>query len=73
MGYRSGVGHVYVGYFNAPQGVGQSIHLASEAASAGGVAVSVTVGGPADQTGPSSELYQLGDVIINSVRWPGGA
>lgn len=72
VGYRTGVGSVHVGYFSAPQGVGQPINLASEAASNGRVTVSVTVGGPSGKTGPRSFLYELADLIINSVRWSGG-
>jgi hypothetical protein len=70
VGYQPGQGRVYTGYFTAPQGVGQRVALASEAASDGTITVSVTVGGPADQAGPTSLLYALGDQIINSVRWP---
>ncbi len=72
VGYRPGEGGVSIGYFSAPQGVGQQVALASEAASDGSTTVSVTVGGPSSQTGPRSLLYALGDQIINSIRWPAG-
>lgn len=72
VGYRPGAGRVFTGYFAAPQGVGQRVALASEAASDGSVTVSVTVGGPAGETGPSSLLYALGDQVINSIHWPAG-
>jgi hypothetical protein len=70
VGYQPGQGRVYTGYFAAPQGVGDRVALASVAASDGSITVSVTVGGAANQAGPSSLLYALGDQIINSVRWP---
>ena len=73
VGYRPGLGRVFTGYFAAPQGVGQPLALASEAATHGGVTVSVIVGGPAADAGPRSLLFAVGDQIINSVRWPGGA
>jgi hypothetical protein len=70
VGYRPGAGQVSTGYFAAPQGVGQPVTLASEAASDGSITVSVTVGGPSGETGSRSLLYALGDEIINSIRWP---
>jgi hypothetical protein len=70
VGYRPGAGRVFTGYFSAPQGVGQRVALASQAASDGATTVSVTVGAAASQTGPSSLLYALGDQVINSVHWP---
>jgi hypothetical protein len=73
VGYRSGVGDVHVGYFSAPQGVGQPINLASEAATDGRVTVSVTVVGASGHAGPKSYLYELADMIINGIRWAGGA
>jgi hypothetical protein len=72
VGYRTGAGTIHLGYFSAPQGVGQPVALASEAATDGGVTVSVTVAGPTSDSGPSSYLWQEADTIINSVRWPGG-
>jgi hypothetical protein len=71
VGYQPGAGRVFTGYFSAPQGVGQRVALASQAASHGAITVSVTVGAAASQTGPSSLLYALADQLINSVRWPG--
>lgn len=73
VGYRPGVGEVFTGFFAAPQGVGSQISLASEAATSRGVTVSVTVGGASSDAGPNTFLYLLGDQIINSIRWPGGA
>lgn len=70
VGYQPGVGRVSIGYFTAPQGVGQPVALATQAASDGTITVSVTVGGPSTETGPKSLLYALGDQIINSIRWP---
>lgn len=70
VGYVVGRGSVNTGYFAAPQGVGQRVALASEAATDGAVTVSVTVAGPASEAGPHSGLYGLGDLIINSVKWP---
>lgn len=70
VGYQPGQGRVSIGYFTAPQGVGQPVALATQAATDGGITVSVTVGGPSDETGPRSLLYALGDQIINSIRWP---
>jgi hypothetical protein len=70
VGYQPGEGRVSIGYFAAPQGVGQPVALATEAATDGSVTVSVTVGGPSTETGPKSLLYALGDQIINSIRWP---
>jgi hypothetical protein len=72
VGYRPGLGRVFTGYFAAPQGVGAPVALASEAATSGGVTVSVIVGGPASEAGAKSFLYALGDEIINSVKWPAG-
>ncbi len=71
VGYQPGAGRVFTGYLSSPQGVGQRVVLASEAASHGSITVSVTAGAAAGQTGPSSVLYALADQIINSVRWPG--
>lgn len=73
VGYRSGAGAVFTGFLAAPQGVGAQVSLASEAATAGGVTVTVTVGGPSSDAGANTFLYLLGDQIINSVRWPGRA
>ncbi|MGO9752932.1 MAG: hypothetical protein ACLP8S_05355 [Solirubrobacteraceae bacterium] len=73
VGYRSGAGAVYSGDLAAPQGVGQPISLAAEAASDGHLTIAVTVAAPPRDSGPSSYLYQLADQIINSVVWPGGA
>jgi hypothetical protein len=73
VGYQPGAGRVSIGYFSAPQGVGQPVALASQAASKGNVTVSVTVGGPTSETGPRSLLFALGDQIINSIRWPADA
>jgi hypothetical protein len=70
VGYQPGTGRVSIGYFSAPQGVGQPVALASEAASDGSVTVSVTIGAPSTLTGPRSLLYALGDQIVNSIRWP---
>jgi hypothetical protein len=70
VGYQPGAGRVSIGYFTAPQGVGQPVILASQSASDGNTTISVTVGGPSSQTGPRSLLFALGDQIINSVRWP---
>jgi hypothetical protein len=72
VGLRPGVGGVYTGFLAAPQGVGQNVSLASEAASAHGLTISVTVVGVSSASGPHSGLYQLGDSIVNSIRWPGG-
>ena len=72
VGYRPGVGEVFTGFFASPQGVGAQISLASEAATVGGVTVSVTVGGASSDAGPNTFLYAIGDQIINSIRWPGG-
>jgi hypothetical protein len=69
VGYRPGLGRVFIGYFVAPQGVGEPVALASEAATDGATTVSVVVGGPASEAGPRSFLYALGDAIINSIRW----
>jgi hypothetical protein len=71
VGYRQGVGEVFTGFFSAPQGVGSQIALFSEAATANGVTVSVTVGGQSSDTGPKTFLALLGDQIINSIRWRG--
>jgi hypothetical protein len=70
VGYQAGAGRASVGYFSAPQGVGQPVALASQAASDGSTTISVTVGAASDQTGSRSLLYALGDQIINSVHWP---
>jgi hypothetical protein len=72
VGHRLGAGGVFTGYFAAPQGVGDQIWLASEAATAGGVTVSVIVVAPSSDGGHDSPAAGLGDQIINSVRWPGG-
>ena len=69
VGYRPGAGSAYVGDLTAPQG-NQPASLVSEAASNGDVTVSATVVGTTSSTGPDSDLYALGDLIINSVRWP---
>jgi hypothetical protein len=73
VGYLSGTGNTYVGDLAAPQGVGQPVSLASEAASDGHLVIAVTVVGPPHDSGPSSLLYQLADQIINSIRWPESA
>jgi hypothetical protein len=73
VGYLSGAGSTYVGDLPSPQGVGQPVSLASEAASDGHLVIAVTVVGPVHDSGPNSLLYQLADQIINSVRWPGSA
>lgn len=70
VGYQPGEGRVSIGYFTAPQGVGEPVALATEAASDGSITVSVTVGGPSSDAGPRSLLYALGDQIVNSIRWP---
>jgi len=71
VGYRAGAGQVFTGYLAAPQGVGNQVSLATQAATSGGVTISVTVAGVSSDAGPSSFLYQLGDQIVNSIRWPG--
>jgi hypothetical protein len=71
VGYQPGAGRVSIGYLSAPQGVGQPVALASQAASKGNVTVSVTVGGPSSEAGSRSLLFALGDQIINSIHWPG--
>jgi hypothetical protein len=73
VGYRPGAGEVFTGFFSSPQGVATQVSLASEAATAHGVTVSVIVAGPSSDAGPNTFLYLLGDQIINSVRWPGGS
>ena len=72
VGLRPGAGGVYTGFLAAPQGVGQNVTLASQAANVSGLTISVTVIGTSSGSGPHSGLYQLGDAIINSIRWPGG-
>lgn len=73
VGHRPGDGQVFTGFFASPQGVGNQVALASEAATSSGVTVSVTVGGASSDTGANTFLYLLGDQIINSIRWPGGS
>ncbi len=72
VGYRPGAGQVFTGFLSAPQGVGNQVSLATQAATSGGVTISVTVAGASSDAGPNSFLYQLGDQVINSIRWPGG-
>lgn len=71
VGYRPGAGQVFTGFSAAPQGVGTEVALASQAATSGGVTISVTVVGPSSDAGPRTFLYQLADQIINSIRWSG--
>jgi hypothetical protein len=72
VGNRPGAGGVYTGYLAAPQGVGNQVSLKSEAAKAGGVTVSVTVLSASSDADPGSAPAYFGDVVINSIRWPGG-
>jgi hypothetical protein len=72
VGYRAGVGQVFTGYETAPQGVGQPLTLASQAATDGHVIIAVTVVGPATHVGPMTGAYALGDEVINGIQWPGG-
>lgn len=72
IGYRAGVGQTFTGYETAPQGVGQPLTLASQAASDGRVIITVTVVGPANHVGPMSGAYALADEVINGIQWPGG-
>ena len=70
VGYLSGAGRAYVGDLTSPQG-SQPASAVSEAASNGHVTVTATVVGTTSESGPSSGLYALADLIINSVQWPG--
>ncbi len=71
VGYVAGVGGTYTGDLAAPQGVGQPVSIASEAAGHGSLTVTATVVAPVRDSGASSFLYQLADQVINSVTWPG--
>jgi hypothetical protein len=71
VGYHAGVGRTEVGNLNAPQGPGQPVQMASEAAQHGALVVAVTVIASPKSSGPSSGLYQLADQVVNSVKWPG--
>ena len=69
VGYLAGAGRTYVGDATSPQG-SQPVSIASEAASNGRVTVSASVVGATSDSGHQSDLYAVGDLIINSVLWP---
>jgi hypothetical protein len=70
VGYLPGAARIYVGDVTSPQG-NQPASIASEAASDGRVTVSASVVGDTSDSGHTSDLYALADLIINSVRWHG--
>lgn len=71
VGNRPGAGGVYTGFLAAPQGVGNQVSLYSEAAKNGAITVSVTVLATSSDGGPHSAPAFFGDVVTNSIRWPG--
>ncbi len=71
VGNLPGAGGVYTGYLAAPQGVGDQVALYSEAARRGGLTISVTVLADSSDSGAHSAPAFFGDVVINSIRWPG--
>ena len=71
VGFHIGAGRTEVGSLSAPQGPGQPVQMASEAAQHGALVVAVTVIASPKSSGPNSVLYQLADQVINSVKWPG--
>jgi len=70
VGYLPGAARAYVGDVTSPQG-SQPASIASEASTDGRVTVSATVVGDTSDSGHTSDLYALADLIINSVRWHG--
>jgi len=70
VGYIAGAARAYVGDVTSPQG-SQPASLVSEAAADGRVTVSATVVGDTSDSGHTSDLYALADLMINSVRWHG--
>ena len=71
VGNRPGAGGVYTGFLSAPQGVGNQVTMESEAAAADGLTISVIVLAASSDSGPQSAAAYYGDVVINSIRWPG--
>lgn len=69
VGYHSGVGGVYTGYADASQGVGGEQTIYAQSASDGRVTITVLAIGAANDAGPKSALAQVGDIVINSIRW----
>lgn len=69
VGYRTGAGGVYTGYQNASQGVGGEQKVYAEAATDGRVTISVIAIAPFSAAGPRSDIAQVADLIVNSIRW----
>ena len=70
VGYIAGAARAYAGDVTSPQG-SQPASIVSEAAANGRVTVSATVVGDTSDSGHTSDLYALADLMINSVRWHG--
>jgi RsiW-degrading membrane proteinase PrsW (M82 family) len=70
VGQHPGAGGPYVGAVDTPQGVGGQVFVVVMAATHAGIGVTVTM--VTDDADPDSrlQLYQLADVVINSVVWP---
>jgi hypothetical protein len=72
VGLHSGSGAVFKGELSGPQGVSQTVVVAIESATHGGMTLTAIVLAAASHSGAQSALYSLADQIINSVKWPAG-
>ena len=68
IGYEPGVGGVYAGTINTPQGPGPNVSIALLAASDGQVTILVNVTTVDSLREPA---FHAVDSILNTVRWPG--
>lgn len=69
VGYRDGLGGVYTGFEDASQGVGGEQAIYAESATDGRVTITVIAVAPASSAGPKSDIAQVADLVINSIRW----
>ncbi|MFN2483674.1 MAG: hypothetical protein ABR509_01885 [Candidatus Limnocylindria bacterium] len=67
VGYIDGVGGVYRGTLDTPQGPGADLAVAVLAASDGEISIVVTVITPEDLR---DAAFSIGDSILNTLRWP---
>jgi hypothetical protein len=70
IGYEPGVGSVYTGTLNSPQGPGSNVSVAVLAASDSQITILVSVISVDKLREPA---FHAADSILNSVRWPGRA
>lgn len=67
VGYRDGVGGLYRGTLDTPQGPSTDVSVAVLAATDGEVSLVVTVVTPDEIREPA---FQLADSLLNTLRWP---